>query len=179
MGLEALLGEGSDVMLAAATAVGVEPLIGDRVTLWRLRNANPLRQSTGGRKKIDIEEIRALVLVIGFLSREHQTAIRQCLESLESAVNNERSPYREPKIGDYLDAFMSFYRSRMIDADQRANDSLSELALTILAELLFYGSSAGPRRLWNALLTRPELDLPPEEDLPEGTPELSEPLQNS
>lgn len=179
MGLEALLGEGSEVMLAAAEAVNVQTILSDRVTLWRLRNANPLRQSTGGRKKVDIDEIRALVLVISYLAREHHSQIRSCLANLEAAVNAERSPYREPEIGDYLDAFISYYRSRMIDAEQRRNDTLTELALTLLAELLFYGSRSGPRRLWNALISRPELDLPPEAEPATETADIeAKSLQN-
>ncbi len=119
------------------------------------------------------------MLVISYLAREHHSQIRSCLANLEAAVNAERSPYREPEIGDYLDAFISYYRSRMIDAEQRRNDTLTELALTLLAELLFYGSRSGPRRLWNALISRPELDLPPEAEPATETADIeAKSLQN-
>jgi hypothetical protein len=161
LGLESLSGESSEAVLAAAQALNLQEQIGDRVALWRLRNANPLRRSSGGRKKVDIEEARALVLVIGHLASEQQARIRSTLEQLESAVEQERNPFHQPLVGDYLDEFLSHYRSRMVDGDMRDENSITELALRILIELMFYSSSKGTQRLWSALLNRPEMDLPP------------------
>lgn len=160
LGLESLSGEISEAVLAAAKALNLEKQIGDRVALWRLRNANPLRRSSGGRKEVDIEEARALVLVIAHLAAQQQARIRSTLEQLESAVEQELSPFRQPLVGDYLDEFISHYRSRMVDGDVRDENSLAELALRILIELMFYSSPRGAQRLWKALLNRPEMDLP-------------------
>jgi hypothetical protein len=161
VGLESLGDEGSEAMLEAAKALKVNTLIGDRVTLWRLRNANPLRKSDGGRKKVDIDEIRALVLIVCYLARKHQSDIRATLERLEVCVAEERSPVQEPLLGDYLDAFHANYRDRMVDGSTRVQDDISQLGLSLLVELLFYGSQFGPERLWNGLLARPDLTLPP------------------
>lgn len=167
LGLESLSGESSEAVLAAAKALNLEEQIGDRVTLWRLRNANPLRRSSGGRKKVDIEEARALVMVIAYLAAQQQARIRSTLEQLEAAVDQELSPFRQPLVGDYLDEFLSHYRSRMVDGDVRDENSLTELALRILIELMFYSSPKGAQRLWKALLSRPEMDLPAGSDLEE------------
>jgi hypothetical protein len=160
LGLESLSGEISEAVLAAAKALNLEKQIGDRVALWRLRNANPLRRSSGRRKEVDIEEARALVLVIAHLAAQQQARIRSTLEQLEAAVEQELSPFRQPLVGDYLDEFISHYRSRMVDGDVRDENSLAELALRILIELMFYSSPRGAQRLWKALLNRPEMDLP-------------------
>jgi hypothetical protein len=48
----------------------------------------------------------------------------------------------------------------MVDGDVRDENSLAELALRILIELMFYSSPRGAQRLWKALLNRPEMDLP-------------------
>ncbi|WP_227498621.1 DUF3038 domain-containing protein [Synechococcus sp. PCC 7336] len=178
LAIEALCDEGSEVMLSAASALGLAETIGDRVTLWRLRNANPLRKSSGGRKKVDIEEVRALVLVAAYLARHNHTQIRTTMAKLEQCIAKEVSPLQEPSIADYLDAFHAGYRDRMADGDRRPQNSITELALTLLVELLFYGSQYGPQRLWNALLTRPELELPDGETEPEAdaAPETAVPV---
>ncbi|MGQ9838735.1 MAG: DUF3038 domain-containing protein [Cyanobacteriota bacterium] len=160
LGLESLSGESSEAVLAAAQALNLQEQIGDRVALWRLRNANPLRRGSGGRKKVDIEQARALVLVIGYLAAKQQAQIRSTLEQLELAVEQERNPFYQPLLGNYLNEFLSHYRSRMVDGDMRDENSITELALRILIELMFYSSPKGSQRLWTALLNRPEMDLP-------------------
>jgi hypothetical protein len=169
LGLECLSGESSEVVLKAAQDLHLEQWVSDRVNLWRLRNASPLRRSSGGRKKVDIEEARALVLIISHLAQHLHDKIRSTVEHLEVAVAAEKSPFHEPLIGDYLDEFHSHYRSRMIDGDQRTNDSITELGLRLLIDLLFYSSKYGSRRLWSALLTRSAMDLPAESEAEEAS----------
>jgi len=168
LGLESLSGEISEAVLAAAKTLNLEEHLGDRVALWRLRNANPLRRTSGGHKKVEIEEARALAKVIAYLAAQQQARIRSTLEQLEAALKQELSPFRQPLVGDYLGEFISHYRSRMVDGDVRDEDSLAELALRILIELLFYSSPRGAERLWKALLSRPEMDLPAGSNLEEG-----------
>ncbi len=162
LGLECLSGESSGVVLDAAKNLGVDQWVSDRVNLWRLRNSSPLRRSSGGRKKLDIEEAQALVLVISHLAVTQQTKIRSAVEHLQAAVEAERSPFQEPQVADYLDEFHSHYRSQMVDGDARSSDSITEIGLKILVDLLFYSSpKRGSQRLWQALLQRPEMNLPP------------------
>ena len=168
LALETLSDEGSEAMLAAASVLGLDSTIGDRVTLWRLRNANPLRKSSGGRKKVDVDEVRALVMVTCYLAREQHARIRHVIERLEECFAREISPLKEPAIADYLDAFHTSYRERMVDGDSKSQRDISELALSLLVELLYYGSQFGPMRLWTSLVTRPDMQLPPADVPPEG-----------
>ncbi len=174
LGLECLSGESSGVVLETAKSLGVEQWVSDRVNLWRLRNASPLRRSSGGRKKIDIEEAQALVLIISHLAAQWQARIRSAVEHLQAAVEGERNPFQEPDVADYLDEFHSHYRSQMVDGDDRPSDSITEIGLKILVDLLFYSSpKRGSQRLWQALLQRPEMEnLPPED--PEQDPGSAE-----
>lgn len=177
LGLECLSGESSEAVLGAAQTLQLDSWISDRVNLWRLRNANPLRRSTGGRKRIDVDEARALVLIICHLATQHHAQLRITIEHLQQAVVAERSPFQEPKVGDYLDEFHSHYRSRMVDGDQRDDNSITELGLRVLVDLLFYSSKQGPHRLWQALLQRPEMEGLPEDDAtdsPEADPPEAE-----
>lgn len=157
MALEALAGVGSDAMLQAAAELKLEGFT-DRVSLWRMRASSPLRKGSGGRKKLDIEEARALVLISCYLAAEHQVRIRQAVALLEKLTEQGRPPHQAALLGDYLDRFQNTYQERM--AEYLANgeaitpDQLTHLSLKLLIDLLFYSGPGGPRRLWMALLDR-------------------------
>ncbi|MBE9136974.1 DUF3038 domain-containing protein [Nodosilinea sp. LEGE 07088] len=153
LALEALTGLGSDAMLAAAESLGVSDLLSDRVNLWRLRQASPLRKGQG-RKKLDIDEARALVLVSCHLATAHRDPIRQAVTRLEQALGQGQPPHRSAQLGDYLDAFSNAYQDRM-EGDQTATtDELTTLGLKLLVDLLFYSGAGGSRKLWVTLLDR-------------------------
>ena len=154
LALESLAGIGSEAMLQAALALNLESKIPDRVTLWRLRQSNPLRKGEGGRKKLDIEEARSLVLIACFLAKQHQELIRRAIDLLEQAAQNDSEPHKTAMLGDYLDAFNNTYQERMEDDRNISTDKLTQLALKLLVDLLFYSSPGGHRRLWLALLDR-------------------------
>lgn len=154
LALESLAGIGSEAMLQAASALNLESKIPDRVTLWRLRQSNPLRKGEGGRKKLDIEEARSLVLIGCYLAKQHQELIRRAIDLLEQAAQNDSEPHKTAMLGDYLDAFNNTYQERMEDDRNVSTDKLTQLALKLLIDLLFYSSPGGHRRLWLALLDR-------------------------
>ncbi|NER78183.1 MAG: DUF3038 domain-containing protein [Leptolyngbya sp. SIO1D8] len=153
LALESLVGLGSEAMLAAATELGLETLMGDRVTLWRLRQASPLRKGQG-RKKLDVDEARGLVLVSIHLAQQHQVQIRQAVTLLETATAQNKPPHRIGLLGDYLDTFSNCYEDRMTADEIPTIEHLRDLALRLLVDLLFYSQSGGTRRLWLALLDR-------------------------
>ncbi|MBW4650944.1 MAG: DUF3038 domain-containing protein [Kastovskya adunca ATA6-11-RM4] len=154
LALEVLAGIGSEAMLQAAAELNLESLVADRVSLWRLRQSNPLRKSSGGRKKLDVEEARSLVLIICYLAREHHELIRRAVALLEQMAEQNREPHTTALLGDYLDAFNNTYQERMDEAEKVSPDALSHLALKLLIDLLFYSAPNGHRRLWLALLDR-------------------------
>ena len=156
LALEALAGIGSDAMLQAATQLNLESKVPDQVALWRLRQSNPLRESEGGRKKLDVEEARALVLIICYLAKQHQELIRRAIALLEQVAADRAQ--QAPLLGDYLDAFSNTYQERMED-DKTSTDILSKLALKLLIDLLFYSGPSGHRRLWLALIDRSAKEL--------------------
>lgn len=155
LALEALAGIGSEAMLQAASQLNLESKVPDRVALWRLRQSNPLRKSEGGRKKLDVEEARSLVLISCYLAKQHQELIRRAIALLEQVAENNGEPHRAALLGDYLDAFSNIYQERM-EYDDISTDVLAQLALKLLIDLLFYSGSGGHRRFWLALLDRSE-----------------------
>lgn len=153
LALEALTGIGSEAVIQAAADLDLQNLVGDRVSLWRLRQSNPLRRGTGGRKKLDIEEARSLVMISCHLAQQHQQTIRQGIVLLEELTAAHRQPHQAPLLGDYLDRFTNIYQDRMAE-DTLTSAALTDLALKLLIDLLFYSNAQGPRRLWMALLDR-------------------------
>ena len=153
LALESLVGIGSEAMLDAAKQLGLDALMGDRVALWRLRQASPLRKGHG-RKKLDVDEARGLVLICVHLSQQYQTDIRKAVTLLETATARNKPPHRVGMLGDYLDTFSNFYEERMNPETHVSPDNLRDLALKLLVDLLFYSQLGGARRLWLALLDR-------------------------
>ena len=154
LALEALANIGSEAILQAAAELNLESIVADRVALWRLRQSNPMRKSQGGRKKLDVEEARSLVLIICHLAKQHQELIRRAVALLEQLTEQNREPHQASLLGDYLDAFTNTYQERMDEGENVSTDSLTHLALKLLIDLLFYSSPNGHRRLWLALLDR-------------------------
>jgi hypothetical protein len=154
LALESLAGISSEGMLKAAQQLHLERVIGDRVELWRLRQSNPLRKSSGGRKKLDVEEARAIVLIICHLAKQHEELIRRACLLLEQVVEQNQEPHRIALLGDYLDTFCNTYQERMEEGENVSPDLLYQLAFKLAIDLLFYSAPNGHRRLWLALLDR-------------------------
>jgi hypothetical protein len=154
LALETLTGIGSEAMLSAAVSLNLESKIPDRVALWRLRQSNPLRKGQGGRKKLDVEEARSLVLIICYLAKQHQELIRRAVGLLETIAAKNQEPHQNALLGDYIDAFCNTYQERMEEDEQISTDLLTNLAIKLLVDLLFYSAPTGHRRLWLTLLDR-------------------------
>lgn len=153
LALEALAHVGSDAILQAAANLNLSNIVADRVSLWRLRQSSPLRRGQG-RKRLDVEEARALVLIVCYLAKQHQELIRRAVALLEQLTEQNREPHQAALLGDYLDTFSNTYQERMEDGESVLPDHLTNLALKLLIDLLFYSASNGSRRLWLALLDR-------------------------
>ncbi|PSF38575.1 hypothetical protein C7H19_03435 [Aphanothece hegewaldii CCALA 016] len=152
MALEALTEISSDGILQAVHALNLEEVIADRVALWRLRQSNPKRKSSGGRKKMDVEEARSLVIIIGYLAQEHRELLRRAVGLLEQMIAQNQEPHQASLLGDYLDNFSQIYQDRLEEGEKVTTQSLTQLAFKLLVDLLFYSSHNGHRRLWLALL---------------------------
>lgn len=152
LALESLTGMGSEAMLQAAETLGLSDHVGDRVSLWRLRQSSPLRKGQG-RKRMDVEEARSLVLIICHLANQHQELVRRAVTLLEQLTGQNRKPHEAALLGDYLDNFNNMYEERM-EEDDGTPDQRSYLALKLLIDLLFYSAPNGAQRLWLALLER-------------------------
>ena len=153
LSIEALVGLGSDAVLATAKDLSLDSVLSDRVGLWRLRQSSPLRKGQG-RKKLDVDEARALVLIVCQLAATHHLRIRDAVALLEKLTAEDKPPHRAAVLGDFIDNFSNTYQERMEGDPDATPDELTALALQLLIDLLFYSGKGGQRRLWLALLDR-------------------------
>jgi len=151
LAIEAIANINSEAILLAAKDLNLESVVGDRITLWRLRSSNPQRKSTGGRKKLDVEEARSLVLIICYLAHQNQELLRRAVGLLEQTTAQNKPPYKTALLGNYLDNFIDFYQSRIQVSIEHNNDAISDLAWKLLIDLLFYSGKNGHRLLWIAI----------------------------
>ena len=151
LALEAIAGITSEAILQAAKELNLESIVGDRISLWRLRQSNPHRKSSGGRKKLDVEEARSLVLIICHLAKQHQELLRRAVSLLEQVTAQNKQPHHTALLGDYLDKFINYYQERIEVQKSTPAISLSQLALKLLIDLLFYSGNRGHRLLWLAI----------------------------
>lgn len=151
LALEAIANISSEGIIQAAKDLNLESVIGDRITLWRLRSSNPKRKSSGGRKKLDVEEARSLVIIICYLAKQHQELLRRAVCLLEEVSEQNEPPYKIALLGNYLDQFINYYQERISSADNITPKYLSHLAWKLLIDLLFYSGDNGHRLLWIAI----------------------------
>ena len=151
LALEAIANISSEAILEAAKDLNLESVVGDRITLWRLRASNPQRKSSRGRKKLDVEEARSLVLIICYLANQHQELLRRAVSLLEQATEQNQAPHQTALLGDYLDKFINYYQERISNSPDISTVSSSKLAWKLLIDLLFYSDQNGHRLLWIAI----------------------------
>ncbi|MEO0455898.1 MAG: DUF3038 domain-containing protein [Cyanobacteria bacterium P01_A01_bin.114] len=155
LALEALDLSASEAMLAAAKDLGLEALIKGRVNLWTLRSTNPLRKNNQ-RRPLSLDEAKALVLIICYLSRKLTVLIRQLLLGYQQLQDKAMSLEHHFRLTDYLNRFRSHFRARMnpkrtIVISYTDDEKLNELALSLLSQLLFCTGTHGEQRLWSSL----------------------------
>ncbi len=155
LAIEALDLGGSEALLRTAKDLELQSIIENRVALWRLRSTNPLRRSSQ-RRSMSMDEAKALVVITCHLAKRLTVLIRQLLLAHQQLTEKQLSPEHHFRLSNYLERFRAHFRSRM--NPKRAgviaystNEKLNDLALTLLAQLLFCTGTSGPQRLWSSL----------------------------
>ena len=155
LAIEALDLDGSEAMLVAARELALEGLIKGRVHLWLLRGTNPMRRYSQ-RRPLQLEEAKALVMVICTLARQLTVLIRQLLIGYQQLSDKQLTLDHHFRLADYLSRFRSHFRARMNPRragviSYSTDDKLDELAVELLQQLLLCSGVLGPQRLWISL----------------------------
>ncbi len=139
-----------DLNLEANGLPSAPTILSEWIDSWSLPPTKSLQQ-------LDVKELRVLVLVISHLAQEYQTLIRRNISYWEQTIAYRQLPLQSPSLADYISNFTKLYRERSSKPTELSIEVLSDVALGLTIELLFYSSPKGHKRLWNALLQRSQL----------------------
>jgi hypothetical protein len=155
LAIEALDLSGSEAILMMVSELELQPVIKNRVSLWRLRSTNPLRRYSQ-RRPLTLTEGKALVVVGSQLARRLTVLIRQLLLAYQQLEEKQLSLEHHFRLYEYLERFRAHFRSRMNPrraavAAYNSDERLDELALDLLAKLLLCTGTYGMQRFWVSL----------------------------
>jgi hypothetical protein len=109
----------------------------------------------------DIEQIKSRVLIVHHLTQQYQLVVRQNLTYWQQIIQFDRLPLESPALAEYIGSFIEIYQIRFDKEITHSFEALSQAALNLLIELLFYSSTSGHRRIWNALLQKSQQAVTP------------------
>lgn len=156
LALEALELGGSELMLASSKRLGLQEIIPNRVSFWRLRCSNPWRRSHTHRNLTPLQA-KALVLIIGDRAKQLTALLRQLLLAEQQIRSRQLPPDNHFRLSEYLERFRAHFKSRMnsrrvkVLLYKQNRHDLNELALDLLQKLLFCTGTVGSQRLWISL----------------------------
>jgi Protein of unknown function (DUF3038) len=132
----------------------VESLVADWIKDW------PHHQFTH-HQQLDLQQIRSLVLVVDRLAHKYQSVVRQSITDWQQLIQANRLALESPPLAEYIGNFIKIYQTRLSAQKTHSLEALSQAALNLLLELLFYGGTNGHQRLWQALLQRSQAAIIP------------------
>lgn len=155
LAIEALDANGSEAILAVVDELDLGRVIPDRVTLWRMRSSNPLRNANQ-RRSLSLVEGKALVVILCYLARRLTVLLRQLVLTQQQLADKEQAATDDFYLAAYVDRFRSHFNARMnlrrsVDLGYDSPETIDQLALDLLAQLLFCTGTSGMQRLWISL----------------------------
>jgi Protein of unknown function (DUF3038) len=153
--LESLELGSAEQMLVVAKELGLESIVKNRLSLWRMRSTNPLRRAHN-RRLLKLNEAKAMVTIACQLSKRMTVTIRQLLMEYQYLNAKALPPECNFRLSEYLDLFRANFRSRMnprrsMVVTYADDDRLNELAMDMLSKMLFCTGTAGMQRFWISL----------------------------
>ncbi len=109
-------------------------------------------RQTNSKQHLNVEQLRAVVEIASHLARDYQVLVRENLNYWAQTIEHHQLPLQSPQLADYISNFITIYQNRTGNPLDLSFEAMSESALTLLIELLFYSSPNGHQRLWKALL---------------------------
>ena len=138
-----------------AQELHLESMVAEWLPEWPQRQSPPT-------KPLDLDRIQARISIVSHLAHKYQTIVRQNMNYWQQIAQVDRLPLESPALAEYIGNFIKIYQTRLATETMPSVEALSQAALNLLIELLFYGSASGYQRLWGALLQRSHsADTPP------------------
>ncbi len=117
-------------------------------------HSDPHPGYSGETGNFDLKQAHEMVSIISYLAHQHHTLIRRNITYWEQTIEYRQLPQKSPSLAEYIDSFTRGYSRRRPAAPDITPELMSDTALNLLVELLFYGSANGGQRLWNALIQK-------------------------
>lgn len=155
LAIEALQVGASEQVLKLVQELELQPIIPNRVALWRMRNTNPLRLYPQ-RRPLTLEEAKALVIIIANMARKLTVTIRKLLLDYQVWQQRQLPIETHVQVSGYVERFGIYLYTRtnprrIVLLGYDDDDKLNELALETLSKLLFCTGTAGMQRFWVSL----------------------------
>ena len=155
LAIEALQLGGAEVMLKVVKDLELQEIIPNRVSLWRLRSTNPLRQNSQ-RRPLTLNEAKALVIIACHLAKRLTVPIRKLLFDYQQLSQKQLPIESHLQLSFYLEQFRAHFRSRMNPRRAgvmayNSEEKLNQLGLELLGKLLFCTGTTGMQRFWISL----------------------------
>ena len=155
LAIEAIESSSSEQILQLAKELNLDDVIKNRIVLWRMRSTNPMRRAHT-RRNLSIKEAKALSAIGCRLASRLTVTIRQLLLAQQQLSIKQIPPECNFRLSEYLDRFRAHFRSRMNPrrtkvAIYQDDDTLNQLAISLLGKLLFCTGTLGTQRLWMSL----------------------------
>jgi hypothetical protein len=154
LALEALAGVDEQAIAIAASQLNMQEIALERMSLWQRHQ--PLTETETPEMedspKLNVEDLRSLVLIISHLAKQHQELIRRAVALLEQLTEEQREIHTASLLADYITTFTKLYSEGMKHEITLSPDALTQRALKKIMDLLFYSTSSGHQRLWFSLL---------------------------
>ncbi len=141
-------------MRQAAQDLQLESIVSSWIDLWFLER--PIASA-----RLDIYQLRAIVLIVHHLAQLHQTLVRRTIAYWQQTIEYAQLPIQSPPLADYISNFIKIYQARYGREASHSIDALSATALNLTIGLLFYSGTNGHKLLWAALLKRSHSTSPP------------------
>jgi hypothetical protein len=153
--LESVDLDAAEHVLRSIQELQLQPLVKNRVSVWRLRNSNPLRRASQ-RRNLTLTEAKALVAIACYLARRQTATIRQLLMVYDQLKAQNLPSDSHFQLSQYLERFRGHFRSRMNPnrsaiVRYQSAEALDELAVSLLQKALFCTGTSGMQRLWTSL----------------------------
>jgi hypothetical protein len=154
LALEALAGIDEQAIQTAATQLDMQPTAQERMSLWQRQQSLSENDQIEETQRLNVEDLRSLVLIICHLARQHQELIRRAVALLEQFTEEKRAIQTSTLLDDYLITFSKLYSQDIKHQITLSPDVLTQRALKKIMDLLFYTTSSGHQHLWFSLLEK-------------------------
>ena len=150
LALETIDLNGAESLYSLSSQLNLKKVIPNKVTIWKLRNNNPMRNSFN-KNNIKLEEFEALIKLTAEMAKFLYPYIRQILQSRDDNIRNSKA-WNEFK-NRYVELISERFKTNSVKVKRLLDPSTNEETfIKIMLTLAFCISDDGSLKLRTILL---------------------------